>query len=353
MSSIVVEQLEKKFDDQWALHPSSLQIEEGEFVVFVGPSGCGKTTFLRLIAGLEEATRGKIFIGDREVTWVEAKNRGVAMVFQNYALYPHLTVEQNLMYPLNILKLSKKEKKERVETFSKMLEIDGLLSRRPAELSGGQRQRVAIGRALVRRPKIFLFDEPLSNLDARLREQMRLEIVTLHKQLKRTSIFVTHDQHEAMTLAERLVVLNKGRIIQVGKPLELYHDPDTLFVAKFLGNPPINILNGELTSEQQFIGEFGQFKVISSPSESVSKVTAAIRPENIEISTSKQQATLSGKVRLIEQLGSAAHIQVEISTSLLWVIAKESSLEIGDDIFLLFKPEKIFWFCSQSEQRLR
>ena len=353
MASIVVDEVEKKFGDQWALYPSSLKIEEGEFVVFVGPSGCGKTTFLRLIAGLEEVTDGKIFIGDRDVTWVEAKSRGVAMVFQNYALYPHLTVEQNLMYPLNILKLSKAEKKERVETFSKMLEIDGLLSRKPAELSGGQKQRVAIGRALVRRPQIFLFDEPLSNLDARLREQMRLEIVSLHNKLQRTSIFVTHDQHEAMTLAERLVVLNKGKIVQVGKPLELYRDPDTLFVAKFLGNPPINTLTGEMNGNQKFIGDFGQFSVEQSISDNVTKMTAAFRAEDIEIGTSEKHPTLKGQVRLIEQLGSAAHVQIAVANSLVWVITKESSSQVGEEVSLVLKPEKILWFCSETEQRLR
>jgi len=354
MASIVLEQVAKDFGDNTALYPSDLAVKEGEFIVLVGPSGCGKTTFLRLIAGLEDVTSGSIHIDDQDVTWVESKNRGIGMVFQNYALYPHMTVEQNLMYPLNILGLKKAEKRQRVDDVSKMLEIDGLLKRRPGALSGGQQQRVAIGRALVRQPRIFLFDEPLSNLDARLREQMRQEIADLHKKLQRTTIYVTHDQHEAMTLGDRLVVMREGKIVQEGKPLDLYRDPGCLFVAQFLGNPPINTIKGRLTTENSFQGDFGALTLSQRVISEESDLYLGIRPEDIEIvATAQEKEALTGEVLSVEHLGREAHVQVKIGETRLWIVTQGQAPQTDESIHLHLHAEKLFWFSGKSEQRIK
>jgi len=353
MASIILEQVEKKFGEEIALYPSSFSVEEGEFIVLVGPSGCGKTTFLRLIAGLEDVSAGKIFIEKEDITWMEPKNRGIGMVFQNYALYPHMTVLQNLQYPLNILKLKKEEKKKRIQDVSKILEIDSLLSRKPAELSGGQQQRVAIGRALVRQPRIFLFDEPLSNLDARLREQMRQEIASLHKKLKRTTIYVTHDQHEAMTLGDRLVVMNKGKIIQQGKPLELYQNPDSLFIARFLGNPPMNTLPGKLHGGNFFQGKFGELRLSESSPYEESDLVLGLRPEELSF---KDKAggdnSLSGVVISVENLGREAHVQVKTGDIPVWVVTNEQPPHTGDLVHLRISSKHMLWFDGKTEKRI-
>src|SRR6478609_7835191 len=244
MAGLKLQNIVKRFGQIEVIHGVSLQIEDGEFVVFVGPSGCGKTTLLRSIAGLEEATEGEVWIGGRQVNDIDPANRGVAMVFQTYALYPHMSVEENMGFGLRMAKRPKHEIKERVARAAEILQLTPYLKRRPKELSGGQRQRVAIGRAIVREPEIFLFDEPLSNLDAELRVQMRVELSRLHKRLGATMIYVTHDQTEAMTMADKIVVLRAGRVEQVGTPLDLYNEPANRFVAGFIGSPKMNFFDG-------------------------------------------------------------------------------------------------------------
>ena len=251
MAGLKLQAVSKIWDGKTqVIQPLTLDVADGEFIVMVGPSGCGKSTLLRMVAGLERVTSGDIWIDRKRVTEMEPKDRGIAMVFQNYALYPHMSVEENMAWGLKIRGMGKGLIAERVQEAARILELDGLLKRRPRELSGGQRQRVAMGRAIVRDPAVFLFDEPLSNLDAKLRVQMRLELQQLHRRLKTTSLYVTHDQVEAMTLADKIVVLDAGRVAQVGKPLELYHYPADRFVAGFIGSPKMNFLPVKVTATQ-------------------------------------------------------------------------------------------------------
>src|SRR5215469_10692299 len=245
MASLKLKNIVKQFGQTEVIHGISLEIEDGEFVVFVGPSGCGKTTLLRVIAGLEEMSEGEVWIGNRKVNNEDPASRGVAMVFQSYALYPHMNVEENMGFGLRMAKRPKREIKERVARAAEILQLTPLLHRRPKQLSGGQRQRVAIGRAIVREPEVFLFDEPLSNLDAQLRSEMRREIASLHHSLRATTIYVTHDQVEAMTLGDRIVVLDRGVAQQIATPLTLYRSPANRFVASFIGTPPMNLIDGE------------------------------------------------------------------------------------------------------------
>jgi multiple sugar transport system ATP-binding protein len=254
MAQVALRNVVKMFDKTPAVQGIDLDIPDREFIVLVGPSGCGKTTTLRMVAGLEEVTSGEIFIGDQLVNDVPPKDRDIAMVFQNYALYPHMTVFENMSFGLRLKKFPKQEIKERVEGAARILDISNLLDRRPRQLSGGQRQRVAMGRAIVRHPKVFLFDEPLSNLDAKLRVQMRTEIKKIHQKVTTTTIYVTHDQVEAMTLADRVVIMNAGRIDQIGTPYEVYHHPRTLFVAGFIGSPMMNLLPCRLVQNGSGIG---------------------------------------------------------------------------------------------------
>ena len=244
MGRIKLNQVQKKFGDVEVIPPLDLEIEEGEFVVFVGPSGCGKSTLLRLIAGLEDTTSGNISIDGKDATDLPPAKRGLAMVFQSYALYPHMSVRKNISFPLRMARLDKKKQNEKIEAAAKVLNLTDYLDRKPGQLSGGQRQRVAIGRAIVREPEAFLFDEPLSNLDAALRVGMRLEIMELHKKLSTTMVYVTHDQVEAMTMADKIVVLQNGIIEQIGSPLDLYNTPQNKFVAGFIGSPKMNLIEG-------------------------------------------------------------------------------------------------------------
>eukprot|EP01037_Dinobryon_pediforme_P026363 gene26363-biopygen15739 len=247
MAGLSLKGVTKSFGDVSVIRGVDLDIKDGEFCVFVGPSGCGKSTLLRMVAGLEELTDGVITIGDHDVTWLAPAERGISMVFQSYALYPHMSVAENIGFGLKMARLPKAEIAERTRKAAELLQLTDLLKRRPAQLSGGQRQRVAIGRAIVREPEVFLFDEPLSNLDAALRVQMRIEISKLHNELKATMVYVTHDQVEAMTMADKIVVLSAGRIEQVGSPLELYHKPSNLFVATFIGSPKMNLISATVT----------------------------------------------------------------------------------------------------------
>lgn len=319
MANVNLAKVNKKFGKTHVIHDVDLDIDDGEFVVFVGPSGCGKSTLLRLIAGLEDITSGDMQIGGRSVTHLLPAERGIGMVFQSYALYPHMTVYENMAFGLELARSQKHLVKERVEHAAHILQLESLLDRKPKELSGGQRQRVAIGRAIVREPNVFLFDEPLSNLDAALRVQMRIEIAALHERLSSTMIYVTHDQVEAMTLANKIVVLNQGRVEQVGSPLTLYNHPANVFVAGFIGSPKMNMLpvqlrktDHELSVVTMPTGADIEVAVDTSRTSEGDKVTLGIRPEHCILG---EQDVFSGKsqVMVVEQLGneSLLHIQVE------------------------------------------
>ena len=311
MADILVERITKEFAGGIAaVDDVTLQVEDGEFMVLVGPSGCGKSTLLRLIAGLEEATAGTVWIGGRDVTDLPPRERDIAMVFQSYALYPHMTVRQNLGYGLKVRKSSKREIAERVERVARLLRLDELLDRRPAALSGGQRQRVAMGRAIVREPLAFLMDEPLSNLDAKLRVGMRAELAGLHGRLGATTVYVTHDQVEAMTLGQRVAVMRDGRILQVDTPQALYRDPVDLFVAAFIGSPAMNLVGARLDRDGV---EFGGFRIQLAPEHRPDRsgdVVLGIRPESFEDDAfaDAELPRLDVTVSVVEDLGSDAHV---------------------------------------------
>jgi multiple sugar transport system ATP-binding protein len=334
MASLGLKGVVKRFGAAQVIHGVDLEVRDGEFVVFVGPSGCGKSTLLRMIAGLEEVSEGDVHIDGERVNEIPAAKRGLAMVFQSYALYPHMTVRKNLSFGLETMGTPRAETKRRVADAAEILQIDALLDRRPGQLSGGQRQRVAIGRAIVREPRIFLFDEPLSNLDAELRVQMRVEINKLHRKLGATMIFVTHDQVEAMTLADRIVVLRAGRIEQVGTPLELYNHPANLFVAGFIGSPRMNFLSAEATT-----GEHGEIRVCGASGLDFSlraegaasapkgKVTVGIRPESLGI-TDSGRAALSGEVQIAEHLGGETFLYVALASGETVVVELQGQAKI-------------------------
>jgi multiple sugar transport system ATP-binding protein len=307
MSQLSLKRLEKSFNEAKIIKGIDLEVSEGEFVVFVGPSGCGKSTLLRMIAGLEDVTAGEISISGKVVNDLPPVQRGIAMVFQSYALYPHMTVYENIAFPLRVEKLPNDQVEARVQAAAKVLQLEPRLQHRPGMLSGGQRQRVAIGRAIVRQPKIFLFDEPLSNLDAALRSEMRIELMELHKRLGSTMIYVTHDQVEAMTMADKIVVLDAGEIAQVGSPLQLYHKPDNIFVAGFIGSPKMNFINGNVTSAdgETAIVDLGELGSISLPRQSKAikgqSVTLGIRPEHLKLEGGDFGLTITPKI--VEHLG--------------------------------------------------
>ena len=318
MASVSLNSVYKAFGDTVISSDINLEIEEGEFVVFVGPSGCGKSTLLRMIAGLEDITSGELKIGDKRMNEVPPAERGIGMVFQSYALYPHLSVAENMSFGLKLAGTKKAEITQRVNQVSEVLQLAHLLDRRPKALSGGQRQRVAIGRTLVAEPTVFLLDEPLSNLDAALRVQMRIEISRLHKRLKRTMIYVTHDQVEAMTLADKIVVLDAGHIAQVGKPLELYHYPANRFVAGFIGSPKMNFLPVKVTGTEpaRVQVELPNRQQVWLPVEGTdvkvgSNLSLGIRPEHL-LPSNVAEVTLSGEVQVVEQLGNETQIHIQI-----------------------------------------
>jgi sn-glycerol 3-phosphate transport system ATP-binding protein len=300
----------KSYAQTEVIHGIELSVADGEFIVIVGPSGCGKSTLLRMVAGLETTTGGEIAIGDRVVNDLEPKDRDIAMVFQNYALYPHMSVFDNMAYGLKIRGFAKADIGERVNRAAEILELGPLLQRRPRELSGGQRQRVAMGRAIVREPAVFLFDEPLSNLDAKLRVQMRFEIQKLHRRLGTTSLYVTHDQVEAMTLAQRMMVMNAGRAEQIGTPMEVYERPATLFVAGFIGSPAMNFLPGIVDATGAIaLDSGGTLRVARAVTAEGRKLIAGIRPEHLILSDSPQ-APLTGNLEMIEQLGADSLLHI-------------------------------------------
>ncbi|MCA1936707.1 MAG: sn-glycerol-3-phosphate ABC transporter ATP-binding protein UgpC [Asticcacaulis sp.] len=321
VDSVRLTDVRKTFNGHEVIKGVSLEVKKGELVVFVGPSGCGKSTLLRLIAGLETPTSGQIDIAGRDVTYAHPSKRGVAMVFQSYALYPHMTVFDNIAFALKIQGLPKAEIEHKVNAAAETLQLTHLLKRRPKALSGGQRQRVAIGRAIVRQPDVFLFDEPLSNLDAALRGQMRVEIARLHTKLNATSVYVTHDQVEAMTLADKIVVLNAGRIEQVGSPLDLYRKPANLFVAGFIGSPRMNTIKARVREvSSDAVGLDLPQTILSVPRVGAqvaagANVTFGVRPENLHLAATDEEAHLSGYVILIERLGGETFAYVTLKDS--------------------------------------
>jgi multiple sugar transport system ATP-binding protein len=317
MAEVELRDIRKSFGDVETIHGIDMHIASGEFTVFVGPSGCGKSTLLRLIAGLEEITSGEMLIAGERVNDRPPAERGIAMVFQSYALYPHMTVYENMAFGLRLAKRSEQEIDQRVRKAAGILQVEHLLDRKPKQLSGGQRQRIAIGRAIVREPRVFLFDEPLSNLDAALRIQMRMEIGRLHNQLGATMVYVTHDQVEAMTMADKIVVLNAGNLEQHGAPLELYHYPRNLFVAGFIGSPKMNFLAATLESADARGAQFRladgtvvTAEVDAREAAPGDRVTLGIRPEHFDLTPDTQGARLSGEVQVVEQLGDSTLINI-------------------------------------------
>jgi ABC-type sugar transport system ATPase subunit len=321
MSALSIQKLTKIFNGREMISDVSLKVESGEFIVLVGPSGCGKSTILRMIAGLEKVTSGSIFIDEEDVTQKAASRRGIAMVFQSYALYPHMTVRENLSFGLKNMKFSRAVISDQVGRAAETLQLSELLDRLPSQLSGGQRQRVAIGRAIVRNPKIFLFDEPLSNLDTELRVQMRHELTKLHRQLKSTMIYVTHDQVEALTLADKIVVLNNGRIEQIGAPLELYNRPANGFTAGFIGSPKINMFQGRILShdgcETSVRLEGGTDIMLDAGSRRLEvgdAITLGIRPEHASLTECAQSIAFDLELNAIEALGHSTFLYASLGT---------------------------------------
>lgn len=352
MSDVVLHGIRKSFGKIETLHGIDLDIKDGEFVVFVGPSGCGKSTLLRTIAGLEDITAGELRIGGKHCNDIPPSKRGVAMVFQSYALYPHMTVAENMAFGLKLAGLDKPQMKAAVDRAAKILQIEALLERKPKELSGGQRQRVAIGRAIVRKPEVFLFDEPLSNLDAALRVQMRIEITKLHRELRTTMIYVTHDQVEAMTLANRIVVLSDGNVEQVGTPLDLYHHPRNLFVAGFIGSPKMNFIEGKLITAsdetatiQLADGSLIEAAVDASTEVVGAKVTVGIRPEHWNFDTSNNN--ISGKVIAAEHLGESTVLYLQAPGALDHLVVRADAThdaKTGDKINVHLPPGRCYLF---------
>ena len=360
MAQVVIKNANKKYGDVHAVKDVNLQVRDKEFMVFVGPSGCGKTTTLRMVAGLESITSGDILIGDRIVNDLPPMDRDIAMVFQNYALYPHMSVYDNMAFGLKMRKFDKAEIGRRVQRAAGILDIGQLLERKPRQLSGGQRQRVALGRAIVRDPKVFLFDEPLSNLDAQLRVQMRVELKKLHERLGTTAIYVTHDQVEAMTLGDRVVVMRDGWVQQVGEPLELYNNPANKFVAGFIGSPAMNFAtvtvkeaNGSLLAENKGLN-------IKLPEEIAQRVrghasreiTLGIRPEDLTVATAADPADLcfDAAIEVIEQLGPEIILDMKVGDGMM-VASVEPTLrvKVHDQLRLAMRPSRLHVFDAKTE----
>ncbi len=330
------------------IHGIDAEIADGEFIVMVGPSGCGKSTLLRMVAGLEEITGGEIAIGGRVVNTLEPAERDIAMVFQNYALYPHMSVFDNMAYGLKIAKMPKAEIEQRVQKAAKILELGALLQRKPRELSGGQRQRVAMGRAIVRQPQVFLFDEPLSNLDAKLRAATRLEIQKLHAEFGRTSLFVTHDQVEAMTLAQRMIVMNAGRIEQIGTPEQVYLRPASTFVAGFIGSPPMNLLAGQADGSRFTVG--GQTVAVAAAAPRSGPLTLGVRPEHAQLDPAGPWPL---RVEMLEMLGAERLVYGRLGDT-MFTLRIEGTLaapRAGETVRVRVPPEHLHWFDAGSGKR--
>jgi sn-glycerol 3-phosphate transport system ATP-binding protein len=352
MADIKLTDVRKSYGKLEVIHGVNVAIADGEFIVIVGPSGCGKSTLLRMVAGLETITAGEIAIGGKRVNEVEPKDRNIAMVFQNYALYPHMTVYDNMAYGLKIRRMSKVDIEGRVQRAAKILELGIYLQRKPRELSGGQRQRVAMGRAIVREPAAFLFDEPLSNLDAKLRVQMRLEIQKLHRELRTTSIFVTHDQVEAMTLADRMIVMNGGVAEQVGRPIDVYDNPATLFVAGFIGSPAMNFLRGKRTGDAVDVGEGLAIALPESLREKAGgEVTVGIRPEHLV--AGGPGPVFRFKVETVEALGADSLVHGAFGEGI--VVARvdgHATPKAGEALEFSAMPGRIYFFDTATGKRI-
>ncbi|TYL47977.1 ABC transporter ATP-binding protein [Marinomonas sp. IMCC 4694] len=359
MATIKLTNVIKRFNDIETIHGVDLDLKDGEFVVFVGPSGCGKSTLLRLIAGLEDITDGKLEINDVNMNNVAPADRGVAMVFQSYALYPHMTVEENMSFGLRMNGVAPEKIKEQVSNAANILQLNELLDRKPKQLSGGQRQRVAIGRAIVRQPEVFLFDEPLSNLDAELRVDMRIQIAQLHNKLKATMVYVTHDQVEAMTLADKIVVLRAGNVEQVGSPLELYHNPANEFVAGFIGSPKMNFLDGKVISidrqDMAIIEIAGQTLIIKVDGSKISvneTIKLGIRPEHVKEITQDADVTLLIDIDVAEHLGGLTYLYGQFKGHKLTIEVSGANLtRNGETITVGIKKEDCYLF-NQNGQAL-
>ena len=368
MANVLLKNIKKVYDNGFeAVKDISVDIEDKEFVVLLGPSGCGKTTTLRMIAGLEDITSGDLLIEDEKVNDVLPKDRNIAMVFQNYALYPHMTVLENMAFGLKLRKIPKDEIKQRVDTAAKILKLEKLLDRKPKQLSGGQRQRVALGRAIVRKPKVFLFDEPLSNLDAKLRAHMRAELADLHRRLNTTMIYVTHDQVEAMTLANKIIIMSDGDIQQVGTPLELYDAPVNRFVARFIGSPPMNIFVVQVkvisdgieltTNDFRIVVKDSRFDVLKGYDGK--EVILGVRPENIKKSEKQNKNNyITGKAGVVENLGSETFVYVPRGESeegevfLIVKLKRDNDIQVGDTYVFEFDEKSVHIFDKDTEQSL-
>ena len=352
MASLKISKATKKYDKVQVIHGIDLEIEDGEFCVFVGPSGCGKSTLLRMISGLEEVTTGQIHIGEKDVTTMHPADRGIAMVFQSYALYPHMTVRENMGFGLKMTKVPSDEINKKVNDAASILHLEDYLDRKPKTLSGGQRQRVAIGRSIVRGPEVFLFDEPLSNLDAELRVEMRVEISRLHRELGTTIVYVTHDQVEAMTLADKIVVLKEGLIQQVGRPLELYEDPQNIFVAGFIGSPTINFLKGSIVDSKLIIPdlESSKIKVSKAISPSMSELIVGLRPQHLKLIK-----TGDLEVEFTEALGDISYVYLKTSSGERVVVeSREEKLPLtGSKVGIEANTTSALFFDPKTELRIK
>ncbi|TLS38025.1 ABC transporter ATP-binding protein [Pseudalkalibacillus caeni] len=365
MAEIKLEHIYKKYDNKFeAVKDFNLDIRDKEFIVFVGPSGCGKSTTLRMIAGLEDISDGGLYIGDRKVNDVAPKDRDIAMVFQNYALYPHMNVYDNMAFGLKLRKFDKQEIERRVKEAARILGLEQLLDRKPKALSGGQRQRVALGRAIVRDPQVFLMDEPLSNLDAKLRVQMRAEISKLHQRLQTTTIYVTHDQTEAMTMATRIVVMKDGVIQQVGSPKQVYDTPDNVFVGGFIGSPAMNFLNGQLEDSHFKMGNIkvkvpeGKLKTLRENGYANKEVVLGIRPEDIHdepvFIESSQETKITAKIDVAELMGAETYLYSKVADQdFIARVDSRTDIQNGQDVELAFDMHKAHFFNPESEERIK
>ncbi|RLG50674.1 MAG: sugar ABC transporter ATP-binding protein [Thermoproteota archaeon] len=362
MARVVVRNLTKKFGNVTAVNRLTLDVRDGEFVVLLGPSGCGKTTTLRCIAGLEAPDEGEIYIGDKLVNELPPKDRNIAMVFQSYALYPHMKVYDNIAFPLKMRKYPKSEIDRRVREVARLLKIEELLDRKPKQLSGGQQQRVALGRALVREPDVFLMDEPLSNLDAKLRVYMRAELKRLQRELKVTTIYVTHDQVEAMTMADRIAVMNNGVLQQYAEASEIYSRPSTVFVAGFIGSPPMNFIECTLVEEQgEAYLDAGAFRYKLSEEQaklvrekaSSSELLLGVRPEHITLHLKPVEEGIKGRVYVVEPLGAELIVNVKIGESILKVKTPvHGELKVDQEVWVSFNRDRVYIFDKRTEESI-
>jgi len=358
---VVLERLTKYFGKVKAVDNVDLRVRDKEFITLLGPSGCGKTTTLRLIAGLEQPTSGNVYIRDRPVNNLSPKDRNIAMVFQSYALYPHMTVFDNIAFPLKLGKVPKEEIRERVKETADLLDIEELLNRKPRELSGGQRQRVALGRAIIRKPDVYLFDEPLSNLDAKLRIYMRMELVRLQRKLGTTLIYVTHDQVEAMTMSDRIAIMNQGRIVQLDTPEETYANPDTLWVGGFLGSPPMNLIDCSLKEKDgERLLDAGHFTypISGHIAELIGKAKSSelvlgIRPEDISVYDQKKINLIEAQVYVLETLGDSIIIDLKVGDNIVKAkVGPDFMAEVGSKVYLAFNERRLHIFDKKTERAI-